>query len=189
MKTIALLFALLIFAAPSFADEVLQTKWTVDPSTSEISFSGTNSGREFTGTFKTWTADIIFDPAYLETSSVTVSIDTGSATTGVKTYDGSLPTTEWLNIKAFPTAIFKSKAFRQTGDTSYEADGTLTIKGISQDITLPFTLTMEDDKATMEAITTLDRLMYKIGTESDPKGNWVSKDITVTIKLNAARVP
>jgi hypothetical protein len=52
---------------------------------------------------------------------------------------------------------------------------------------LPYTLTIENGKALMEATTTLDRLPYKIGTESDPKGDWVSKDITVTIKITAAR--
>jgi polyisoprenoid-binding protein YceI len=111
MKTIALLFALLIFAAPSFAKDVPAAGWTVDPAASTISFSGTNSGQEFTGTFKSWTAEIVFDPASLETSSVSVSIDTGSAATGVKTYDGTLPTPEWFNIKSFPTATFESRPF------------------------------------------------------------------------------
>jgi cytochrome b561 len=189
MKNMILLFAILFFAAPSFAKDVLPARWTVDPAASAISFSGTNSGREFSGTFKSWTADIVFDPASLETSSVSASIDTGSARTGEKTYDGTLPTAEWFNVKAFPAATFESKAFRQTGDTTYEVDGTLAIKGISQDITLPFTLTIEDGKALMEATTTLDRLLYKIGAESDPKGDWVSKDITVTIKITAARAP
>lgn len=189
MKIIAFLYAILLFSAPSFAGEAAPPTWTVDPAASAIGFSGTSSGREFTGTFKHWTADIKFDPASLETSSVSVDIDTGSAVTGDKTYDGTLPTPEWLNIKAFPTATFQSKTFRRTGDTAYEADGTLTIKGISQNITLPFTLTIENGKATMEAATTLDRLLYKIGTESDPKGNWVSKDIAVTIKVAAVKTP
>lgn len=192
IKILALTAVLFALTFPAMAEEAAApavTSWTVDPASSEISFSGTHADNEFTGKFKTWSAEIDFDPAKLEQSKVSVTIDTGSAETGDKTYDGSLPSPEWLGPKAFPTATFESKAFRQTGDTTYEVDGTLSLKGVTQDITLPFSLTIEGDKATMEATTTLDRLLYKIGTASDPKAEWVSKDITVAIKVSATKAP
>lgn len=185
MKFALLLLSFALLSAPAFAADPV--KWTVDPAASEIAFSGTHADNEFTGKFETWTADIVFDAAQLETSKVTVKIDTGSAKTGDKTYDGSLPAAEWLNPKGFPEGVFESKAFRQTGDSTYEVDGTLSLKGVSQEITLPFTLTEENGKTVMEATTSLDRLLFKIGTDSDPKAEWVSKDITVSIKVTAAR--
>ena len=187
MKLFALLAALLTLSTPAFAADV--PKWTVDPAQSEISFSGTHAGNEFTGKFGTWTAEIAFDPARLEQSKVLVTIDTASAATGDKTYDGSLPSPEWLGPKAFPTATFESKTFRQTGDSTYEVDGTLTLKGVAQDIALPFSLTTEGDKTVMEATTSLDRLLYQVGVASDPKAEWVSKDITVAIKVSATKAP
>ena len=84
---------------------------------------------------------------------------------------------------------FESKTFRQTGDSTYEVDGTLTLKGIAQDIALPFSLTTEGDKTVMEATTSLDRLLYQVGVASDPKAEWVSKDITVAIKVSATKTP
>lgn len=189
MKLLVLTFALLTLSWPTLAADMAAQKWIVDPATSEITFSGTHADNEFTGKFNSWTADIEFDPAHLEQSKVLATIQTGSASTGDKTYDGSLPAPEWLATKALPTATFESKNFRQTGDTTYEVDGTLTLKGVVQDITLPFSLTIEGNKAVMEATTTLDRFIYKIGTESDPKAEWVSQVITVGIKLNATKAP
>lgn len=187
MKLFALFTALFVLSTPAFAADV--PKWAVDPAQSEISFSGTHAEKEFTGKFATWAADIAFDAARLEQSKVLVTIETGSAATGDKTYDGSLPSPEWLDPKAFPTATFESKTFRQTGDSTYEVDGTLTIKGITQDITLPFSLTTEGDKTVMEATTSLDRILFNVGVASDPKAEWVSKDITVAIKVSATKTP
>ena len=35
----------------------------------------------------------------------------------------------------------------------------------------------------------LDRLLYQVGVASDPKAEWVSKDITVAIKVSATKAP
>lgn len=187
IRTLFLTFALSLLSLPALA-QTPAAKWAIDPE-SVIGFSGTHAGREFNGTFKTWTAEIAFDARNLEGSSATVTVEMGSAQTGDKTYDGSLPSPEWLNPKAFPTATFVTKTFRQTGDATFEADGTLTIKGIARDVTLPFTLTQDGQTATVEGFLTLDRLAFDIGKESDSKGEWVSKDIGVTIALKATQAP
>lgn len=186
MKFFAALVVLLLTASPASA---AAPKWTVDPAASEIAFSGKHAGNEFKGTFKTWTADIAFDPADLAGSKAKVTVEMGSAVTGNKTYDGSLPSAEWLDPKAFPDAVFETKSFTKTGENAYTAAGTLTIKGVSQDVSLPFTLKTEGDKTLMDGSLTLDRLLYKVGTASDPKAEWVSKDIAVTVKVTATKAP
>ncbi len=174
---------------PAEAEALPATPWTVDPAASTIQFSGTHAGKDFTGSFKTWSARIAFDAANLEGSSAAVTIDTGSATTGDKAYDGSLISADWLDVTGFPQAEFTTTAFRQTGDTTFEADGVLKIKGIEQKLTLPFTLTMDGNTAAMEAHLTLDRLALGIGQKADAGAEWVSRDIGVTITLKAAKAP
>lgn len=163
--------------------------WTIDPAASSIGFSGTHSGNEFKGTFTSWTGEIAFDPQNLEASSATIKIDTSSAQTGDKTYDGTLPNTDWLDSKTLPEAVFASSAFRQVGDDTYEVDGTLTIKNIKQDLTFPFTLQIEGDTATMDANLELDRLAFGVGKDADPKAEWVSANIGVTLQVKATRQP
>lgn len=178
--------ALMAEPAPSVAPA---QSWTVDPAASTIEFSGQHAGNDFKGTFKTWTANIQFDPANLLGSLATVKIDTASASTGNSTYDGSLPSSEWLNPKAFPEAVFQTKSIRQIDVGSYEADATLTIKGVSKDVVLPFTVQIDGDAATMKGSLALDRLGFEIGKAADPKAEWVTKDIAVTITVKATKAP
>lgn len=186
LKTV--LLALTLLALPIAAQaEVPVQKWAVDQEASNIQFSGKHAGNEFTGSFKKWTATISFDPKNLEASSVDVSIDMGSASTGNKTYDGSLPSGDWLDSSAFPTATYTSNAFRQTGDTTYEVDGTLKIKGVEIPLTFPFTLEIEGDTATLDAHLTLDRIALDIGKKADGNGEWVTKDIGVTLTVKAKK--
>lgn len=175
--------AILLLSLVPFSAQA--ANWTVDKEKSVIGFSGENSGEKFSGKFEEWDAVINFDPAKPETSSVKVTIKTASAKTGTATYDSTLPKGEWFNIEKMPEAVFESSSIKSLGDNKYESDGTLTIKGISQKIKLPFALTIKDKHALMTSETTLDRLLYDIGKSSDPKGEWVSKDIAVSIRVEA----
>ncbi len=161
--------------------------WTVDPAKSAIVFAGENSGEKFSGKFGAWTAEISFDEAKPEISTVKVTIDTASADTGNKSYDMTLPQKEWFDVKGHPQAVFESKEIKSLGDHKYEAKGTLTIKGITHDITLPFALTIKDGHALMTADLKLNRLDFDIGKQSDPKAEWVSQDIDLSVHLEAAQ--
>lgn len=159
--------------------------WEVKPETSSIAFAGENAGQKFDGKFETWTGTINFDPAKLDTSTVKIEIETGSAKTGTKTYDSALPQKEWFDAEGSPKAIFESKSFKSLGGDQYETTGTLTIKGITKEITFPFTLSIEDNRADMKADFTINRLDFDIGKDADATGEWVSKDIAMTITVQA----
>lgn len=184
-------FRLTALAAAAFLSisPALAANWAVDPAASSIQFSGTHAGQKFTGRFEKWNAAIVFDPSALEASKATVTVETGSAKTGDRTYDASLPQEEWFNVKGFPNAVFQTQSIRALGGDQYEADATLTIKGVSLPVTLPFTLKIDGAKATMQGTATLDRIARQIGLKSDPNAEWVSKDITVSVSLAATRAP
>jgi len=81
--------------------------WIVDPS-SNIGFSGNHAGNDFHGKFTRWSADIRYNPAAPESSTITVNIDTGSAVDGVPLHEETLPQTEWFNVARYPKAEFKA---------------------------------------------------------------------------------
>jgi polyisoprenoid-binding protein YceI len=177
--------ALLMLCAPA----AMAAPYAVDYKASSIGFSGTHAGNAFSGSFGKWTAAIDFDAAQPEASHAEVSIDTASAKTGNAMFDGTLPTPDWFNVKAFPKARFVSSAFHKNADDSYTAEGELTIRDKTQHVSFPFTLT--PDAANPVVATTftltLDRLAFGLGADSDPKSEWVGRDITVSVKLSAAR--
>lgn len=162
--------------------------WIVDPARSEIAFSGEHAGVAFRGRFTRWSADIHFDPANLAQSRVEASIETASATDGVPLHDETLPQREWFDVSRHPQARFRSTALRARTGNGYELDGTLNIK--ARDLKLaPLTLSASGDRLTISGKLKIDRGDADLGMESDPAAEYVSRDITVDVRVEAARAP
>lgn len=182
MKKILLLSAILF----GLSSPLNATEYSIDKATSSIEFSGTHAGNAFKGTFGTWDATIKFDDKNLAQSNIKVTIDTSSAKTGDKMYDGTLPTADWFDVKNHPQATFVSDSITKNADGSYNAKGLLTIRGKAVPVAFDFNLS---DISTAPVKTnfslTLDRLAHDIGTKSDAKAEWVSKEIPLNITISA----
>lgn len=174
----------LIAASPAMA---APTAWTVVPASSSITFTGTQSGTPFTGKFGQWVAQIVFDPADLPHSSARVVIATATGKTGDGMKDASLDQEEWFDTAHFPRATFATTKISAAGPGRYVADGVLTIKGKAVPVKLPFTLKIAGNVATMNGAVAVDRLAFGMGAKSDPSGQWVSKQIGLTIAVTAKK--
>ncbi|MCH9807573.1 MAG: YceI family protein [Alphaproteobacteria bacterium] len=159
------------------------TKWNVKTAESKIGFSATHAGRAFDGEFKSWSADIRFDPSDLEGSQAVVLVDLASAFTGDQTYDKTLPTVDWFNTSKFAEGRFETTGFQAKGDNQFTAAGTLTMRGIAVPVSLDFTFEASGGTAQLQGRTTLKRLDYGIGKGSDSAGDWVALDIPVTVSV------
>jgi polyisoprenoid-binding protein YceI len=177
-------------AAPTAPAGVLS--WQVDQRSSSIRFgyqyideSGETS---FNGRFTRWSADIRFDPNNLEQSNVTVRIELTSARTGVDAHDSALPGPGWFNAQVQPTATFRTTRIRSRGEGQYEARGDLTIRGETKSVDLPFTLTIDGNRASMNGSTTIDRRDFDIG---DPGAgdDLISREVTINVRVEATRAP
>ena len=165
--------------------EAFDGTWTKIDAESHLKFTAKQQGDEFTGQFETFETDIVFDPANLEAASIKAVIDIKSVAAGSKDRDGALPGRDWFFVKKFPDAVFESTEFSKTGDDSYEAAGTLSIKGVSQPLTLPFTLTITDGVADMNGQVTIDRTQWKVGSGPWSTDEWVSTAVVLDIKIKA----
>ncbi len=174
------LAAILCAVTPAYAAD-----WIIDNKVSRIGFSGTHAGNSFKGTFERWQGQIRFDPLKLGDSKAVILIDLASARTGNKIYDGTLPQSDWLAVKAQPNARFETSSIKSSGPNSYVAQGSLSLRGTAVPVTLPFTLTITGKRAVMQGQTNIKRLAFGIGKASDATGEWVSLDIPVTIKVSA----
>ena len=161
--------------------------WEVNRQASEIGFSGTHAGRAFDGEFGRWTARIRFDPDDLDSSRIIVIVETGSASTGDKVQESTLKNAEWFDSANNRYATFQSNTIRARGGNRYTASGSLEIKGKKVPVTLPFTATLNGNSAKASGTLTLDRIVLNMGTKSDPRAQWVSRDIKLTFNVAATR--
>lgn len=182
----------ILFAMPAIA-----ANWQVDPASSKLGFEVAVNGEAVQGQFGQWTADIQFDPADLGQAKAKVTIDLASASTGNSTRDTALPGDKFFDVagstfSATPAApagqaVFETSAFRQTGDNTYEADGTLTMRGVSHPLTLPFTLEIDGTKAHMVSTVPIDRTQWGVGQGDYADDKPVATQVNVMIDLNATR--
>ncbi len=180
MKKFLLIAALCVLSVNADAKE-----WQVDSEHSTLSFTGDQSGEKFTGGFKKFTAQIDFDPTHPETGKINVTVDTGSAFAGSKDRDDMLPEKIWFDSAIFPQATFTSTGIKKTGDGQFEAAATLSIKGITKNVTLPFTLVAEGDHYRAQGSTTLMRNDFNLGMGMFTGENYVKNAVTVSVDIVA----
>lgn len=184
MRWLAAMLLAAAAAAPAAA-----AKWTVTPAQSRIAFTATWLGKPVEGVFRTWTAAIDFDPSAPAKAAVAVTVDLGSAATGDRTVDGALPGADWFAVATARTARFVATSVKAQGPGRYVAAGTLTIRGKAVPVTLPFSLALAGDIATMTGTVQLDRRAWKLGIESDATAEYVAFAVPLAVRVVAKRAP
>jgi len=157
-----LMFALALLVAAAGATAA---DYTAQPG-STLGFSASFQGEHFEGRFERFTPKIRFDPAQLQDSRFDVAIDLGSADTDNTDRDEVLLGEEFFAIASQSQARYLATSFRHVGGDRYAADGTLTLRGISQPVELLFTWTAGATPV-LAGETTLKRLAFDVGT-----GDW-----------------
>ncbi|MGA7713762.1 MAG: YceI family protein [Rhizomicrobium sp.] len=176
------LMALGLAAVPASA-----AHWTVDAAKSKLGFSVSWSNEPFVGVFKSWKADIDFDPADLPHAHAVVVVDLASETSDAPDSDDGIKGAPGFAVDKFPTARFATSRIRQVADGSYLAEGTLTIRGVTKLVTLPFKLAFDGNRVHMTGKAAVDRSDFGVG-----RGEWaaptpVSHAVTVTVDLSATK--
>lgn len=88
--------------------------------------------------FNKTTGNIILDPA-AQTGAVDIVIDMTSVDTGYATFDEHIQGEDFLDTAQHPTATFKSDRVVFEGDRPVAVHGHLTLKGVTQPVTLTVT--------------------------------------------------
>jgi polyisoprenoid-binding protein YceI len=93
------------------------------------------------GSFGDFAGEAKLRPADPPSSSVSLRIRTASIDTGNADRDAHLRSADFLDVEAFPEMVFTSTQVEQIDDDVYSVTGDLTIKDLTQPITVDFTLT------------------------------------------------
>ena len=181
-KFLMTLTASLLLAAPASA-----AAWTVDHAKSRLGFAVQWSGQAFAATFKSWKAEIAFDPADLAHAKAVVAIDLGSEDSGSSDNDDGLKGAEGFAIGQFPMAKFETTGFTAKGGNAYVATGRLNLHGMTKPITLPFTLTITGNTAHMVGKVQVLRTDFGLGTGEWAGATPVAHEVVITVDLTATK--
>lgn len=155
--------AALAFALAMFATAHAQAPQKIVPAKSWIRFVSKQMNVPVEGQFKRFDATVAFDPAKPEATRAEFEVDLASIDMNSEEGETEARRKPWLNVEAHPKARFVSSAVKQLAPGRFEARGALTIKGVSQDIVAPFTLSDAPGLRTVEGQFVLKRLQFKVG--------------------------
>jgi polyisoprenoid-binding protein YceI len=190
-RVLSLLVAALGVAAILPAAET----YVIDKNHSDASFQIRHFASKVRGRFADFGGTIQADPAKPEASSVEFTIKTASIDTNQPDRDKDLRSANFFDAEKFPEITFKSTKVTPAGKDKYDVTGTLTMHGVSKEITLPVTLLgmMKDPRgneiASFELETKLNRKDFGINWNKtlDNGGLMLSDDVVVQISLETKK--
>jgi polyisoprenoid-binding protein YceI len=150
---------------------------------SEITFQVRQSGVPIDGRFRKFDAQLALDPKAPQSGTVTITVDTGSATVGFAESDVELPRAPWFNSVKFPRAVFQSSAIQALGGGRFQAGGKLELKGTARDLVVPVAIVQSGAQSTATGEFVVKRLDYKIGENEWADLSLVANDVRVRFKL------
>lgn len=165
------------------------THYVLDPAKSTLEFNFSQEGAQNKGRFRRFTTVLDFADDNLAASHLEVTIDLTSVDTGDQERDDTLRDADMFAVKKFAQARFTAAQIVKTA-SGYEAGGKLTIRDITRDMRVPFTLRTATEQGAsvgyMSGRTSLRRLDFGVG-----QGDWkatdeVGNDVGVSFALRLA---
>jgi polyisoprenoid-binding protein YceI len=118
----------------------LTGSYTIDPAHTRIGFVARHAMvTKVRGSFNEFTGSAVLDGANPANSTATVTIQAASIDTRNAQRDEHLRSNDFLALETYPEITFVSTGVERTGDTEFDLTGDLTIKGVTNAVTIPFT--------------------------------------------------
>lgn len=134
---------------------------------SSIKFAIKNFGSTVDGSFKGLQGTISFDADNPTAAVFKISIDANTINTGIKMRDNHLRKEDYFNVAKYPRISFNSvQVTSGTSAGSYQVNGKLTIKNITKDISIPFTVLPKDGGHLFTGSFKINRRDFGVGGNS-----------------------
>ena len=180
--------------APNLTE--LTGTYTLDPAHTRIGFVARHAMvTKVRGAFNEFEGTATLDGANPAASSAQVTISTASIDTRNAQRDGHLRSNDFLAMDEYPQITFVSTGARQVDDSTFELTGDLTIKGVTNPITIPFSFegAAKDPfgnlRGGFEGAVTINRKDYGITWNAalETGGVLVSDKVTLEFEISAVK--
>ena len=167
--------------------------YAIDKTHSEVAFQVRHLLTTVRGRFTEFAGTVVLDQEHPEQSSASLTIDASSVDTGTPDRDAHLRADDFFAVGTHPMLTFRSSRVVKTGDDTYDVVGTLTIRGIAKEITLPVTYlgTVKDPwgkwRGGFEASITLNRKEFGLTWNAplETGGFLVGDEVRITLSIQA----
>ena len=164
--------------------------YTLDTARSSLEFTFLQAGARNTGRFTRFTVGLDCPGADPAGGRLDVTVEVAGLATGDQDRDDTLRSDDLFAVTKFPQAHFSATKIVRTA-TGFDAEGPLTIRGVTRDTHVPFTFRAATEGgatvAYMAGKTVVRRLDFGVG-----QGEWQATDqagdeVTVSFNLRLTR--
>jgi polyisoprenoid-binding protein YceI len=180
--------------ALGFGVATAQGTYKIDPTHSNVEFKVRHLMSTVRGEFTDFDGTVVADFEHLDESSVELTIQVASIDTKNEKRDGHLRSADFFDVEDYPEITFKSAKITKVDKDTFAVAGTLTIRGVSKEITLTVDYlgemqAMGGTRAGYELSTTIDRMDYGVAWNKvlETGGFLLSDEVDVTIALEAVK--
>lgn len=186
-----ILLGVLILGTVAVSQTSSTRQYPIDGNVSTVGFSVPimNGLSKVTGKFTDFSVTLINDEKDVKKSSVSVVIKTASINTGITARDNHLRTADFFDAEKYPEITFKSSSIVKKGKQLI-AVGTFTMRGVSKEISLPFTIIGPNKNAAGDKMNlgyaariTLNRREFGINWEHKTVPNFIGDNVEVELEL------
>jgi polyisoprenoid-binding protein YceI len=180
--------------APALAE--LTGTYTLDPAHTRIGFVARHAMvTKVRGAFNEFEGTATIDGTNPAVSHVQVAINAASIDTRNAQRDEHLRSNDFLAMAEYPQITFTSTSVSQTGGDTFEVTGDLTIKGVTNTITVPFDFEgaakdpFGNERVGFEGAVTINRKDYGITWNAalETGGVLVSEKVTLEFEISAIK--
>jgi polyisoprenoid-binding protein YceI len=169
--------------------------WTIDPAHTLVEFSVRHmTVSRVTGRFSVVSGEVKVPDDDPLAATVDVSIDVASVSSGHAKRDDLIRSADFLDAERFPVITFASRPAEYRADDDWKIPGVLTIKGISQPVTLDATFNgvighRGATRAGFSATTAVNRKDFGVSFNGvlDSGGAVVSDKVMISIEVELIR--
>ena len=189
-KKLFILPLLVLFVA-STSFFAATTRYETDAAHSNIGFSVPIAGglSHVRGKFTDFNVSLVYDDKDITKSSVNAVIKATSVDTGIERRDNHLRTADFFDVEKNPEITFKSSRIEKKGK-GLIAHGMFTMRGVSKEIALPFTINgvTRDEKTGkttlgVTARTTINRKDYGVSWSRADNPNFLGDMIEIELHI------
>lgn len=175
-KTLFIIIALL-----SVIYTFAQSKHTVTKSS--VTYEIKNMGIKTDGKFGGLQANIIFDRAKLDSSSIDANIDVTTIDSDNAMRDNHLKAEDYFDVAHYPRITMKSISFKHKGGNNFVGIFNMTIKGKTKAVEVPFTYTDSGNTGLFKGSFKINRRDFGVGGNSMV----LSDEATILISVETSK--
>jgi len=180
-------FALLFCWLLTIAQGAQADPWRLLSAGSRLEFVASWEGEPLTGRFPSFEVELESGPEEPAIAGLRVRVDVTSLATAMPDVDEALREPDWFFFERYPEALYSAREVRSLGGHRYQAQGTLTLKGVSQALSVPFTWTHDGTRGHLRGQVPLDRGAFGIGEGEWAAGDPIGLEVQVKFDLRLQR--